>query len=146
MASEPYFWMKAIHIIAVVGWIASLLIYPRLLVYRLESQGNAATEALMDQAAKRTRNMLMTPMMILTWLMGIALLGQQWAAFSGFGWIWAKVVLVLVLSGFHGWLMGLGRKIAAGQRPMEPKKLRAINEIPFVIMMIIVILVVVKPF
>jgi putative membrane protein len=146
MASEPYFWMKAIHIIAVVGWIASLLIYPRLLVYRLESQGNAATEALMDQAAKRTRNMLMTPMMILTWLMGIALLGQQWAAFSGFGWIWAKVVLVLVLSGFHGWLMGLGRKIAAGQRPMEPKKLRAINEIPFVIMMIIVVLVVVKPF
>jgi putative membrane protein len=146
MASEPYFWIKAIHIIAVVGWIASLLIYPRLLVYRLESQGVAATEALMDTAATRTRNMLMTPMMILTWLLGIALLGQQWQAFSGFGWIWAKVVLVLVLSGFHGYLVGLGRKIAAGQRPMESKRLRAINEIPFVIMILIVILVVVKPF
>ena len=146
MASEPYFWIKAIHIIAVVGWIASLLIYPRLLVYRLESQGVAATEALMDTAATRTRNMLMTPMMVLTWLLGIALLGQQWQAFSGFGWIWVKVVLVLVLSGFHGYLVGLGRKIAAGQRPMESKRLRAINEIPFVIMILIVILVVVKPF
>jgi putative membrane protein len=146
MASEPYFWIKAIHIIAVVGWIASLLIYPRLLVYRLESQGVGATEALMDSAATRTRNMLMTPMMVLTWLLGIALLGQQWQAFSGFGWIWAKVVLVLVLSGFHGYLVGLGRKIAAGQRPIESKRLRAINEIPFVIMILIVILVVVKPF
>jgi putative membrane protein len=146
MASEPYFWIKAIHIVAVVGWIASLLIYPRLLVYRLESQGVAATEALMDTAAKRTRNLLMTPMMILTWLLGIALLGQQWQAFSGFGWIWAKVALVLVLSGFHGYLVGLGGKIAAGQRPIESKRLRAINEIPFVIMILIVILVVVKPF
>jgi putative membrane protein len=146
MASEPYFWIKAIHIVAVVGWIASLLIYPRLLVYRLESQGVAATEALMDTAAKRTRNLLMTPMMILTWLLGIALLGQQWQAFSGFGWIWAKVALVLVLSGFHGYLASLGRKIAAGQRPIESKRLRAINEIPFVIMILIVILVVVKPF
>lgn len=146
MATEPYFWMKAIHIIAVMGWIASLLIYPRILVYRLESQGNAATEALMDTAATRTRNMLMTPMMILTWLMGIALLGQQWQAFSGLGWIWAKVALVLVLSGFHGYLVGLGRKISAGERPISSKRLRAINEIPFVIMALIVILVVVKPF
>jgi putative membrane protein len=88
----------------------------------------------------------MTPMMILTWLLGIALLGQQWQAFSGFGWIWAKVALVLVLSGFHGYLVGLGSKIAAGQRPIESKRLRAINEIPFVIMILIVILVVVKPF
>ena len=146
MASEPYFWIKAIHIVAVMGWIASLLIYPRLLVYRLESQGNAASEALMDTAAKRTRNLLMTPMLVLTWLLGLALLGQQWQAFSGFGWIWTKLALVVGLSGFHGYLVSLGRKIAAGARPIESRRLRAINEIPFVIMALIVILVVVKPF
>jgi putative membrane protein len=146
MASDPYFWMKALHIIAVVGWMGGLLIYPRLLVYRLEGQGDARIEAMMDAAAKRTRTIIMTPMMVVVWLMGIALLGQQWNAFSGSGWIWVKLALVLVMSGFHGYLMGLGRKVAAGERPIEPKKLRAINEIPFVIMIFIVILVVVKPF
>lgn len=146
MAAEPYFWIKAFHIIFVVAWIASLLIYPRILIYRLEAQGHPATEAAMDAAAKRTRNMLMTPSIALVWLLGVALLGQQWNAFSGYGWIWTKIALVFVLSGFHGYLVGLGRKIAAGQRPIEPKKLRAINEIPFVIMVLVVILVVVKPF
>jgi len=145
MADQPFQWFRAFHIIADIAWMAGLLIYPRLLVYRLEAQGDQRWEAAMDKAAKNTRNIIMTPAMILAWLMGLAMLGDQWNFVSTQWWMWTKIVLVLGLSGVHGYLMSLGSKIAKGERPIEPKRLRMLNELPMLIAIVVVILIVVKP-
>lgn len=139
-------WFRAIHIIAVIAWMAGLLIYPRLLVYRLEAQGDERFEAAMDKAADSTRRIIITPTMIVVWLMGLAMIGDNWEFYIAQVWFWGKIVLVVGLSGFHGYLIGIGKKIGAGQRPIEPRKLRMINEIPMVIAILAVILVVVQPF
>lgn len=143
---DAYEWIRAFHIIAVIAWMAGMLIYPRLLVYRLEAAGNPGFEAAMDKAANSTRKIIMTPAMILAWLMAIGMIAHRWEYFVGQPWFWAKILLVVGLSGFHGFLMGLGRKITAGERPIEPKKLRMLNEIPMVIAIFAVIAVVVQPF
>lgn len=139
-------WFRAIHIISVIALMAGLLIYPRLLVYRLEAEGDARFEAAMDKAAASTRKMILTPTIILVWLMGLAMIGSNWQYYVTQVWFWSKILLVLILSGFHGYVIGLGKKIAAGQRPIEPRRLRMINEIPMVIAIFAVILVVVQPF
>jgi protoporphyrinogen IX oxidase len=141
-----YDWFRAIHIIAVIAWMAAQLIYPRLLVYRLEAAGNPGFEKAMDEAARRTRILILNPAMILTWLMGLAIFGSNWQYYVGQPWFWGKIVLVVGMSAMHGYLIGLGKKIAAGERPIEPRKLRMFNEIPMVIAIFAVILVVVQPF
>jgi putative membrane protein len=78
--------------------------------------------------------------------MGLALFGSNWSYYIVQVWFWAKILLVVGLSGFHGFLVGLGRKITAGERPIEPKKLRMLNEVPMVIAIFAVIAVVVQPF
>ena len=139
-------WFRAIHIIAVIAWMAGLLIYPRLLVYRLEAQGDQRFEAAMDKAAASTRKIILNPTMILAWLMGAAMIGHNWEFYSTQIWFWGKILFVFILSGFHGYLLGVGRKVAAGERPVEPRKLRMMNEIPMIIAIVAVILVVVQPF
>jgi putative membrane protein len=141
-----YNWVRAIHLIAVIAWMAGMLIYPRLLVYRLEAKGDERFEAAMDKAANATRKIIVNPTMILTWAMGALLIASRWDFLHLQPWFWGKIALVLVLSGFHGWLIGLGKKVARGERPIEPKKLRMLNEIPMIIAIFAVILVVVEPF
>jgi putative membrane protein len=141
-----YDWFRAIHIIAVIAWMAGMLMYPRLLVYRLEAAENPGFEKAMDDAARRLRMIILTPAIGLTWLMGLALFGSNWGFYIGQPWFWAKILLVIGLSGIHGYLVSLGRKIAAGERPVEPKRLRMLNEIPMVIAIFAVIAVVVQPF
>jgi len=139
-------WIRALHIISMIAWMAGLLMYPRLLVYRLEGVGNPQMEAAMDAGAKRLRNIIVTPSMALTWLFGLGLVGHNWGFYQLQPWFWGKIVLVVILSGVTGYLVSLGRKIAAGERPIEPKKLRMLNELPMIIAIIAVILVVVQPF
>ena len=139
-------WFRAIHIISIIALMAGLLIYPRLLVYRLEAQGDERFEAAMDKAANSTRRIILNPMLILAWLMGLAMIGNNWQFYITQIWFWGKIVLVLGLSGFHGYVIGLGKKIARGERPIQPRKLRMMNEIPMIIAIFAVILVVVQPF
>lgn len=141
-----YNWVRAIHLIAVIAWMAGMLIYPRLLVYRLEAQGDERFEAAMDKAANATRKIIVNPTMILTWAMGLLLIHLRWDYLQLQPWFWGKIALVLALSAFHGWLIGLGKKVARGERPIEPRKLRMLNEIPMIIAIFAVILVVVEPF
>lgn len=141
-----YDWLRAFHIIAVIAWMAGLLMYPRLLVYRLEGQGVPKLEKAMDQGADRLKRIILNPAMILTWLLGIGLISTNFGYYAGQGWFWGKLALVLGLSGFHGYVLTVGRKIASGDRSMPPRRLRMMNEIPMVISIFAVILVVVQPF
>lgn len=141
-----YDWMRAFHIIFVIAWMAGLLIYPRLLVYRLEAEGDPRFEAAMDKAATSTRKIIITPTMILVWLLGIGLASSNFGYYQVQPWFWAKIVLVVGLSAFHGWLIGIGRKIARGEKPIAPRRLRMLNEIPMVIAILAVVAVVVQPF
>jgi putative membrane protein len=83
--------------------------------------------------------------MVLMWLFGGLLVWKGWAAYQDDLWFWAKIALVTGLSGFHGVLIGWGRKIAAGETPVTPRQLRMVNEIPFVVAIVVVILAVVQP-
>ena len=141
-----YNWVRAIHLIAVIAWMAGMLIYPRLLVYRLEAEGDERFESAMDKAANATRKIIVNPTMILTWAMGLLLIHLRWDYLQLQPWFWGKIALVLALSAFHGWLIGLGKTVARGERPIAPRKLRMLNEIPMIIAIFAVILVVVEPF
>jgi putative membrane protein len=141
-----YEWLRAGHIISVIALMAGLLMYPRLLVYRLEAAGDPRFEAAMDKAAANLRRIILNPALGLAWLFGLALIGHQWDFLRTQPWFWIKIALVLALTGLDMWLMRVGRKVAAGARPLEPRQLRMLNELPFVIAIVAVIMVVVQPF
>ena len=141
-----YEWARALHIIFVLAWMAGLLIYPRLLVYRLEAEGDPRFEAAMDKAAASTRKIILTPAMIVVWLFGLALLFKNPDYLLSQPWMHTKLLLVVILTGYQGWMTSVGRKIAAGQKPLPPKRLRMLNEVPMIIAIVAVIMVVVQPF
>lgn len=144
LLSMIYLWLKAGHIIFVIFWMAGLFMLPRYFVYHQESEpGSAEENRWVDREAK-LRKIILTPALILVWVFGIALAtsGQFWAA----GWLHSKLLLVLLLSGYHGWLVGYSKKLAKGERRLTGKKLRLLNEVPGLATVLIVVLVVVKPF
>ncbi|SMF63784.1 putative membrane protein [Allosphingosinicella indica] len=139
-----YAWIKAAHLIFVIFWIAGLFMLPRFYVYHQESAPGSDEEARWIERERKLRTIIITPSMILVWLLGLALvyITGAWTM----GWFHAKLALVIGLSGYHGYMVGYGKKLASGQRPMSGKALRMMNEIPGVVTAIIVILVIVKPF
>lgn len=142
--SLTYAWIKAGHVIFVIFWIAGLFMLPRFYVYHQEAAKGSAEETRWIEREKKLRHIIITPSMIMVWLLGLALAWTTgaWAQ----GWFHAKFALVLILSAYHGWLVGYGRKLAKGDRPLSGKALRIANELPGLATVIIVILVIVKPF
>lgn len=141
-----YLWLLAAHILFVIFWMAGLFILPRYLVYHQEALAAGRTDeaaAWVTREAK-LRGIILTPAMIVVWLLGLTLatLGQHW----GEGWLHAKLALVVALSGYHGWALGYARKLAAGRPTLSGRTLRLVNEVPALAAFGIVILVVVKPF
>lgn len=139
-----YLWLKAVHVIAVIFWIAGLFMLPRFLVYQLASPPGSAEDALWNERNARLKRIILTPGIVLVWLLGLAL--AQSYGFAGNGWLHAKIALVLLLSGYHGWAGSLAKRHGRGQRPLAEKRLRLLNEVPALATILIVILVVVKPF
>ena len=139
-----YEWLKAAHIIFVIFWMAGLFMMPRFFVYHQESEiGSAEADRWVEREAK-LKKIILNPSLVLVWILGL-LLAYQTGAFSQ-GWLHAKLTLVLLLSGYHGWMTGYARKLARGERKLSGKALRLLNEIPGVAAALIVILVVIKPF
>jgi protoporphyrinogen IX oxidase len=144
--AQAYPWIKALHIVAVVAWMAGLLYLPRLFVYHAEAptgSDSARTFAVMERRLLRG---IMNPALALT--MG---LGALLAAIPGVvdwhrGWIWMKLALVAGLAIFHLFLARWRREFADGAIPHGPRFFRIVNEIPAVMLIAIVVLVVVKPF
>lgn len=141
-----YQWFLAAHIIFMVFWIAGLFMLPRHLVYHQEAvrAGNAAEAAVWVDRETKLRRIILTPALVLVWVLGLTLatLGQHWQS----GWLHVKLLFVLLLSGYHGWAVGYAKKLARGQVRLADKSLRMLNEVPALALTLIVVLVVVKPF
>jgi putative membrane protein len=139
-----YEWIKALHVIAMIAWMAGLLYLPRLFVYHSETAIGSGQSETFKVMERRLLKAIMNPAMIVTWLAGLYL---AWAGhwFSA-PWLRGKLLLVVLLSGAHGFFSRCVKNFAADQNVQSQKFYRIINEVPTVLMIGIVILVVVKPF
>jgi putative membrane protein len=139
-----YLWFKSAHVIFVIFWIAGLFLLPRYYIYHQEAAPGSDEERRWIDRERKLRMIILNPSMVLVWLFGL------WLAFNGgwwqSGWMQAKFAVVFALSGYHGWMIGYGKRLARGERPVSGRALRMMNEIPGIATAIIVILVIVKPF
>jgi putative membrane protein len=139
-----YPWVKAAHLIFVIFWIAGLFMLPRFMIYQCETVPGSPEDEAWTLRVNRLRKVILNPSMILVWLLGLAL-AFNIGAFDQ-GWFHAKFALVFALSGYHGWAVSAAKKVARGHRPASTTALRIMNEIPGIATILIVILVIVKPF
>lgn len=139
-----YLWLKALHIIAVIAWMAALLYLPRLFVYHVEAPVGSAQSETFKVMERRLLRAIMTPALLATWGLGLLLVWQGGWWWSG--WLHAKLALVLALSGLHGFLAVCVKRFAADRNTRTSRFYRVLNEGPTVLMILIVILVVLKPF
>ena len=148
MLATLYPVLKSLHIISVIVWMAGILMYPRLKIYQLNDEPGGKLFEEMKLAGVRMRKIIMTPAMIGTWVFGLLTVAALPSIISGGGPIWfpLKFLIVIVLSGFHGWFVAQGKKIDAGTPAVTAKQLRMLNEVPAIGMIIIVFLVILKPF
>ena len=139
-----YPWIKALHVIAVISWMAGMLYLPRLFVYHCEAEIGSKQSETFKIMERRLLKAIINPAMIVTWLVGLYL---AWSGgwFSA-GWFHGKLLLVLVMSGVHGFFASRVKDFAADRNARSQKFYRIINEVPTILMIGIVILVIVKPF
>ncbi|VVS97705.1 conserved membrane hypothetical protein [Sphingomonas sp. EC-HK361] len=143
-----YPWVKAAHVVFVIFWMAGLFMLPRYLVYHQEALGDGAQEALWVEREAKLRQMILTPSMIAVWVLGL-LLAANLGLFSGgagLGWLHAKLTIVVLLSAYHGWAVGYGRRLGKGVARLTNRQLRMANELPALATVLIVVLVIAKPF
>jgi protoporphyrinogen IX oxidase len=139
-----YVWIKALHVIAVIAWMAGMLYLPRLFVYHCEAAVGSQQSETFKLMERRLLKAIINPAMVVTWLAGLYLAwaGHWFAA----GWLHGKLLLVLLLSGVHGFFSRCVKDFGADRNRRSQKFYRYINEVPTVLMIGAVILVVVKPF
>lgn len=144
--SNYYEWFRALHIIAVIFWMAGLLYLPRLFVYHSRAAAGGELEASLLVQERNLLKIIMTPSMIAALLFGTALIGIRLDALGSSYWLPLKLVLVFGLFGYHGYLSKLRKKFEAGERPKSERYFRVINELPSIAAIFIVILAVIEPF
>ena len=139
-----YEWIKALHVIAVIAWMAGMLYLPRLFVYHCDAEAGSKQSETFKVMERRLLKAIINPAMIVTWLAGLYLAwsGHWFAA----PWLHGKLALVIAMSGVHGFFSRWVKDFAADRNTRSLKFYRIINEVPTVLMIGIVILVVVKPF
>jgi putative membrane protein len=142
-----YLWIKALHLIAVIAWMAGMLYLPRLFVYHAAAKPGSELSETFKAMERRLLKLIVNPAMIATWLLGLTLvwlMGMD--AFRVAHWLHLKLVLVLAMSGLHGYFARLVKQFAADRNTRAPNFYRIINEIPTVLLIVIVLLAVVKLF
>ena len=139
-----YLWLKAVHVVAIIAWMAGMLYLPRLFVYHAAVPLGSARSTTFKVMERRLLSFIINPAMVLAWGLGL------WLAWNGgwlaSGWLHAKLACVLALSGLHGYFAGAVRAFAEDRNARSSRHWRIMNEAPTVLMIAIVILVVVKPF
>jgi len=139
-----YSWIKALHVISIIAWMAGLLYLPRLFVYHCEAAAGSAEAETFKVMERRLLRAIMNPAMIASWVFGLwaaALLGA-WSD----GWFHAKLLLVLLMTVAHMAMARWRRDFEADGNTRSQRFYRIANEVPTVLMIAVVILVVVKPF
>ncbi len=140
-----YLWIKAIHLVMVIAWMAGMMYLPRLFVYHHQSTKGGEAEQFFIMMQRRLMKGIINPSMIAVWVLGILMLIANPDVLSA-GWFHVKLTLVVLISAIHGFYSSSRRKFEAGSRPKSEKFWRIMNEAPFLMMIVIVILVIVKPF
>ena len=145
---NAYPWVKAAHLIFVIFWMAGLFMLPRYLVYHQEAAPGSPEAALWVEREHKLRTIILTPAMLVVWVLGFALAAQRglFNGGPGLGWLHLKIALVFALTGYHGWAVGYSKKLAEGKQSLTGKQLRLLNEVPGVAAAVIVVLAIVQPF
>jgi len=147
MLDSLYLWIKALHVISVIAWMAGLFYLPRLFVYHAEKGGSSGelhdTFVTMEEKLLRV---IMNPAMIATWIFGLLMVLTpgyiDWASV----WPWSKALAVVAMTGFHGWCAKQRKIFASGSNTRSGRFFRLMNEVPTLLLLVIVVSVVVRPF
>ena len=140
-----YPWFRAFHILSVIAWMAGLLYLPRLYVYHMGATADGELDTALKGQERRLLRIIMNPAMIATWTFGVLMLAANPGLLSQ-GWMHAKLLLVVAMTGLHHIYSAARAKFERGERPRTEKFWRMINEAPFILAIFIVILAVVEPF
>lgn len=140
--SQHYEWLRALHIIAIISWMVGMLYLPRLFVYHIEKPENGETFKIME---RRLLKVIINPAMIAAWAFGLLMLYANPGLMEA-GWMHLKIMCVLLMSGLHGFLAKSVKIFARDENKRSSKFYRILNEVPAVLMIIIVIMAVVQPF
>jgi len=138
-------WVKALHVISVIAWMAGMLYLPRLYVYHAEAQKGSIQSETFKIMERRLLRGIINPAMVATWGFGLWMVFSDMVDWSSI-WPWVKAVMVILLSAYHGYLSRWRRAFAEDRNTHPAKFYRAVNEIPTVLMIVIVLMVVAKPF
>jgi putative membrane protein len=144
--AQIYPWVKALHLISVIAWMAGLLYLPRLFVYHCDARRGSEESERFKIMEGRLLRQITTPAMISTWLFGIVLVLTPGAISWTAGWWHVKLLMVLLMSGFHGAVSKWRRDFLEDRNRRPARFYRMVNEIPAVLMVVIVIMVIVQPF
>lgn len=143
---QNFDWIRALHLISVISWMAGMLYMPRLFVYHAQSTVGSDQSETFKIMERRLLKIIMNPALILTWFFGILLLYSRWEYYMHAPWMHTKLLLVVIMSGFHGICAKYVKIFARDENKKNAKFYRILNEVPTVLMILIVILAVAEPF
>lgn len=147
MLSQFYLWIKAFHIISVIAWMAAIFYLPRLYAYHVKSGGQSSpAHDLFIVMEKRLLKIIATPAMVLTWFFGLLLLLIPGLIDWQEIWLWVKFSSILAMTWFHFWLAGRRKELQLGLCQVSERRFRVLNEVPTLLMVLIVIMVIIRPF
>jgi len=145
MINNPYLWLKALHIISFTAWMAGMFYLPRLYVYHVQAVKGSDSDKMLQTMERRLLRFIMNPAMILTFIFGVSLIVTAPEMMKQ-GWLHAKIMLVLGMAGVHGFLAKTRKNFERGENTRSERFYRLINEVPTFLLILIVILVILKPF
>ena len=141
-----YLWIKTLHLIAVVAWMAGLMYLPRLFVYHATATPDGELSETLKTMERRLLYGIMTPALAATWVLGLTLMFWPGGGAMTQGWLYVKLLCVIGITGVHMYCARLRRVFAVDANTRSARFYRVLNEIPFVLFIIIAVLVIVKPF
>lgn len=145
LLSDGYLWVKALHVVAVIAWMAGLFYLPRLFVYHTEEvEAGSPTDRMFQKMERRLLKAIMNPSMILTWVFGLMLVMTPGIVDWSMLWPWAKAFSVIAMTAFHMWLGARRKDFVAGTNVLSGRRYRMMNEVPTILLLVIVISVIVK--
>ncbi|WP_424943553.1 CopD family protein [Aliiroseovarius crassostreae] len=143
--SDWYFWTKSLHVVSVIAWMAGLFYLPRLYVYHVEVVGSGNdTDDLFQTMERRLLKAIMNPAMISTWIFGLCLVLTPGVVAWDMVWPWTKGASVIAMTWFHMWLAARRKEFMTGTNTLTGRRYRMMNELPTLLMLVIVFSVIFK--